>query len=56
MKLLFRQRFLSFFDSYDIYDEYGEVYFKVVGKLAWGHKFHVYDRNDNLVAILNQRV
>ena len=56
MLLKFRQRFLSFFDSYDIYDEHGDVYFKVEGKLSWGHKFHIYDKNGKFVAILKQRM
>ena len=56
MILKFRQRFLSFFDSYDIYDENGDVYYTVEGKISWGHKFHIYDINHELVAILKQRV
>ena len=37
MRLLFKQRFFSWFDSYDIYDEDGNTVFTVEGKLAWGH-------------------
>ena len=37
MRLYFKQRFFSWFDSYDIYDEAtGEPVFTVEGKLAWG--------------------
>lgn len=36
MRLLFKQRFFSWFDSYDIYDEDGNTVFTVEGKLAWG--------------------
>ena len=36
MKLLFKQRFFSWFDSYDIYDEGGRGVFTVEGKLGWG--------------------
>lgn len=43
MKLLFKQRFFSWFDSYDIYDESGNVAFSVQGQLSWGHKLHVHD-------------
>ncbi len=43
MKLSFRQRFFSWFDSYDIFDEGGKTVFTVEGKLAWGHKLVVYD-------------
>ena len=38
MRLLFKQRFFSWFDSYDIYDEAGDTAFTVEGRLAWGHK------------------
>ena len=41
MKLLFKQRFFSWFDSYDIYDEDGNTVFTVEGKLAWGHCLHI---------------
>lgn len=44
MKLLFKQRIFSWFDSYDIYDEYGETAYTVKGQLSWGHKLVVYDR------------
>ena len=37
MRLLFKQRFFSWFDSYDIYHEDGSIAFTVEGKLAWGH-------------------
>ena len=37
MKLLFKQRFFSWFDSYDVYDEYGERVFTVEGKLGWDY-------------------
>lgn len=38
MKLLFKQRFFSWLDSYDIYYEDGSVAYTVEGQLAWGHK------------------
>ena len=41
MRLLFKQRFFSWFDSYDIYDEDGNTVFTVEGKLAWGHCLHI---------------
>lgn len=36
MKLLFKQRFFSWFDSYDIFDESGNVIFIAKGQLSWG--------------------
>ena len=40
MKLLFRQRFFSWFDSYDIYDEEGNTVYVVKGQFSWGHCLH----------------
>ena len=56
MKLLFKQRFFSWFDSYDIYDEYGEVYFTVIGQLSWGHTFKIYDKNNQEIGMLKQKL
>lgn len=56
MKMLFKQRLFSWFDSYDIYDEYGEVLFTVQGKLSLGHCLHVLDRAGNHIATLQERV
>lgn len=43
MKLLFKQRFFSWFDSYDIYDETGGTVFTVKGQLSWGHCLKIFD-------------
>lgn len=43
MKLLFKQRMFSWFDSYDIYDEDGNPAFIVKGQLSWGHCLKVMD-------------
>lgn len=43
MKLLFKQRFFSWLDSYDIYDEAGKTVYTVKGQLAWGHCLKIYD-------------
>ena len=43
MKLLFKQRFFSWFDSYDIYDEAGNTVYVVKGELSWGHLLRIYD-------------
>ena len=40
MRLLFKQRFFSWFDSYDIYNEAGETVYTVEGKLSWGPYRH----------------
>lgn len=56
MKLLFKQRFFSWFDSYDIYDESGATVFTVEGKMSWGHKLHILDANGNHIAKVKQEV
>ena len=56
MKLLFKQRFFSWFDSYDIYDEQGNTVYTVKGELSWGHLLKVYDAKGAHVATLEQRV
>ena len=43
LKLLFKQRLFSWFDSYDIYDEAGNTVYVVKGQLSWGHKLVIYD-------------
>ena len=47
MKLLFKQRLFSWFDSYDIYDEDGNSVYTVKGQLSWGHRLKIYDADDN---------
>ena len=56
MKLLFKQRLFSWFDSYDIYDETGNAFFTVEGKLDWGHRLEIYDRNRNHLGTVKERV
>lgn len=56
MKLLFKQRFFSWFDSYDIYDESGNTVFTVEGKMSWGHKLHILDANGNHIATVKQEL
>lgn len=56
MKLLFKQRIFSWFDSYDIYDEAGQTVYTVKGELAWGHQLRIYDRNGYEVGLVKQRI
>lgn len=56
MKLLFKQRFFSWFDSYDIYDENGNTVFTVEGKLSWGHRLHILDSCGTHIATVKQEV
>ena len=41
MKLLFKQRFFSFFNSYDIYNEAGDTVFTVEGQLSLEPCFNI---------------
>ena len=56
MKLLFRQRFFSWFDSYDIYNEAGEPVYIVKGQLSWGHCLKVFDTRGNELGMVKERV
>lgn len=56
MKLLFKQRFFSWFDSYDIYDESGRTLYTVKGQLAWGHRLKVYDAHGREVGTVRERI
>ena len=56
MKLLFKQRFFSWFDSYDIYDEAGNTVFTVKGELAWGHLLRIYDALGGEVGHIKEKV
>lgn len=56
MKLLFRQRFFSWFDSYDIYDEAGAPVYTVKGQLAWGHCLKIFDGAGREIGMLKERV
>lgn len=56
MKMLFKQRFFSWFDSYDIYGENGETIFTVEGKLSWGHCLHILDASGEHIGTVQEKV
>ena len=56
MKLLFKQRFFSWFDSYDIYNEAGQTVYTVKGQLSWGHCLKIYDRSGQHIGTVRERV
>ena len=56
MKLLFKQRFFSWFDSYDIYDESSETVYTVKGQLSWGHCLKIYDAMEHEVGTVKERI
>ncbi len=56
MKLMFKQRVFSWFDSYDIYGENGEAIFGVKGQIAWGHKLKIFNAQGNYVGMVREKV
>lgn len=56
MKLYFKQRFFSWFDSYDIYDEQENVIFVVKGQLSWGHCLKIFDAYGQEVGMIKERI
>lgn len=56
MKLLFKQRMFSWFDSYDIYDGEGNRVFTVKGQLSWGHRLNIYNSFGDHVGTIKEEV
>lgn len=56
MRLYFKQRFFSWLDSYDIYDEEENTAFTVEGKLSWGHCLHVNDAYGRHIGTLQEKI
>lgn len=56
MRLLFKQRLFSWFDSYDIYNEAGETVYIVKGQLSWGHCLKIFDAFGNEIGTVKERV
>lgn len=56
MKLLFQQRFFSWFDSYDIYNEANETVYTVKGQLSWGHCLKIFDAHGSEIGMVKERV
>lgn len=56
MRLLFKQRFFSWFDSYDIYDEAGNTVYTVKGELSLGHLLRVFDANGFEIGVLKEKI
>lgn len=56
MKLLFKQRMFSWFDSYDIFNENGETVYTVKGQLSWGHLLKIYDISGCEIGTVKEKV
>lgn len=56
MRLLFKQRFFSWLDSYDVFNEAGDTAYTVKGQLAWGHCLKIFDANGCEVGMVQEKV
>lgn len=56
MKLLFKQRFFSWLDSYDVFSEAGETVYTVKGQLAFGHCLKIYDTAGAEIGTVKERI
>ncbi len=56
MRLLFKQRMFSWFDSYDIYNEEGETVYVVKGQMSWGHCLKIFDAQGCEVGTVKERI
>lgn len=56
MKLLFKQRFFSWLDSYDVFNENGNTVYTVKGQLSWGHCLKIYDAWGTELGTVKERV
>ncbi len=56
MKMLFKQRLISWLDSYDIYNEFSFKKYTVKEKIGFGHKLHILDSDGIHIATLKQDI
>ncbi|MBO5065724.1 MAG: LURP-one-related family protein [Clostridia bacterium] len=56
MKLLFKQKAFSWFDSYDVFNEHDEAVYKVKGQLSWGHCLKIFDAQGNEIGTVKERI
>lgn len=57
MKLLIKQRVFSWADTYDVYDEQGNVkYFVKAEVFSLGHRIHVYDKNQQEIGMIQEKL
>lgn len=57
MKLYVKEKLLSLHNKYFIYNENGEIEFKIESKIiSIGDKTTIYDKNDNIVAYIEQEI
>ena len=56
MRMLFKQRLFSWFDSYDIYAQDGSTLFTVRGEFSWGHCLRIYTRDGRYAGTVREKI
>lgn len=56
MKLILKEKILSVLDSFNVYDEHDNVYFKAKGKVALAHKTVIYDASGREVGMVKEKI
>lgn len=56
MKLYLKEKMLSILDSFNVYDEHDDIYFKVKGKVALTHKLVIYDAKGKEVGMVKEKI
>ena len=56
MKLILKEKILSILDSFNVYDENDDIYFKVKGKVALAHKTAIYDAKGREVGMVREKI
>ncbi|MBR4020836.1 MAG: LURP-one-related family protein [Firmicutes bacterium] len=56
MKLILKEKILSILDSFNVYDENDDIYFKVKGKVALAHKTAIYDAKGREVGMVKEKI
>lgn len=56
MRLVLRQRILSWFDSYDVYDDERNVLFVIKGRFSIGHYLEIYDAYGTYLGKVEQEI
>lgn len=57
MRLLIKQRVFSWSDTYDIYDEAGDVRYYVKAEFfSLGHRLHIYDADGREIGLIKEKL
>lgn len=56
MKLILKEKMLSILDSFNVYDEHDNIYFKVKGKVALTHKTVIYDAKGREAGMVREKI